>query len=197
MHSWRNTEVTWLFAIGAGQPRCQRFTGNGIAPTKSGTDFIVAPGTTGVHLSRDSLPRDGPGTMATGIMKDSSSNSTTVFGSDSKEEIGSNMESQCQSNQKPHMKKQSVGHSTNWKRLASLPHSQPKICLGVLLDLVRIEQYTFGKDTQLADSSEENSAIKKSISVRKDKTMSGNLLKYALEEQSWPEMDSTTSMAVQ
>lgn len=38
--------------------------------------------------------------------------------------------------------------------------------------------------------------IKKPVSVKKEETMSGNLLEYALKDQSWPKVDSTTSMVV-
>jgi hypothetical protein len=87
----------------------------------------------------DSLPRDGPGTKATGIIMDISSNITIVFGSDSKAGNGSNSERRYQSNQNFPEKKKSVDHSTNWRRLVSLSHSVPEKCQGVLLDLERID----------------------------------------------------------
>ena len=49
---------------------------------------MMANGTTGDHPRKDSPPQDGPGTRATGIMEDMSSNTSKANGTDIKEENG-------------------------------------------------------------------------------------------------------------
>jgi len=56
--------------------------------TLSGTDGMMANGTTGAHPREVLLPPDGPGIKDTGIMVAMYSNTTEANGGDSKEENG-------------------------------------------------------------------------------------------------------------
>ena len=84
----KNTEDTWLFAIGARELQLQKSDGDGFQLKVSGTDGMMANGTTGAHQREDSPHLDGPGIKATGIMAAMSSNTTEADGGDSKAKNG-------------------------------------------------------------------------------------------------------------
>merc|ERR1712167_327363 len=110
--SSRSTEVTRKSAAGARRPKPQLSDGDGSPLNKSGTDSMMASGTTGVHPRMVSQPRDGTGTEATGIMVATSSNTTKDRGGDPKANNGSNTEERCQSHQRSQEAQESADPST-------------------------------------------------------------------------------------
>ena len=114
-HAWTLSKSIPLkpkSVAGARNSKLQSKNGSGSKMKRSGTNTTMETGITGAHPRLDSLPLDGPGIRATGIMVDMSSNSIKTTGIDSKEASGSSMVKMSQSSLKYQEVHRSVDHST-------------------------------------------------------------------------------------
>merc|ERR1712167_22303 len=152
--SSRSTEVTRKSAAGARRLQLQASDGDGSHQRRSGTDSMMASGTTGAHPRTDSPLLDGPGTRATGIMVDTSSSTSKASGGDSKARDGSNSDPESEPSQESQEVQESVDHSTSSRNGDSQPPSLAGNTQDAELVPERELSTTCGKTTEHASSSE-------------------------------------------
>ena len=157
--SLSNTEVYQRFAIGADTLKLQRTDGSGSQPSTSGTNGMTTNGITGDHPRVVSLPSDGLGTKATGIMVVMSSNTSTTSGTDSRVTDGFSSEREYHSPQSHQEENQSADHSTSSREEVSQQVLQSEECQDARLDQVNTQPSSYGRAAKHAISLEENFSI--------------------------------------
>jgi hypothetical protein len=170
--------------------------GSGLPERKSGTDSMLVNGTTGDHPRLDSPEEDGPSTRATGIIVDTSSNSSEETGTDSKERNGSNTDPEFHSNQASQEDQRSADHSMSSRNTDSQPPFLPEDSLDVKLVEEEEPLSTCGRIMPHADSLEEDSCTTDSRSVKLEDHTVGQELPDVLEVQFLPARDSTTKLVM-
>lgn len=170
------TSDTRKFATGVEPENHQPPDGDGSPMTASGTDTMMASGTTGAHPRLDSLMVTGNGTRATGIIMDMYSNMLDMSGTDSKVVNGSNMDPKFQLDQASQEVQESADLSMFSRSGDSQHLLQPKNFLSAKLEVVK-EPYTIcGRAMPHADSLEEDSSTPITRLVRSAKHINGSEL---------------------